>query len=188
MQKEENKDLRSQLLQVRLVGIKFSGATDSGEPGGSTFIIRVCNINGERYVVSNDIPHCRLRRWDWAKPRNLRVYSLNDNMMLNVIPLQVVQQNREKVYQNLRKLPPSCVFTFDRAMQAAGFEAIPSRYNHTVSEEQWRDGRQAQQAWNRVFHPYSFICKTTERQAEPAVSPEPGRPGILRRILAFIGL
>jgi transcriptional regulator with AAA-type ATPase domain len=85
----QNKDLCSRLLQVRLVGIKFSGATDLGQTDSSTFILRVCNINGDRYVVSNDVPYCRLRIWDWAKSRNLRVYSLNDKKMLNVIPLHL---------------------------------------------------------------------------------------------------
>ena len=160
----QNKDLCSRLLQVRLVGIKFSGATAPGQTDSSTFILRVCNINGDRYVVSNDVPYCRLRIWDWAKSRNLRVYSLNDKKMLNVIPLHVVQQNRDKV---------------DRALQAAGIEGIPSRYNHTVSEDQWRDSRQAQRAWDKVLHPHSYVCK-------PAVSV--ARPGLLRRILRFVGL
>jgi hypothetical protein len=175
----QNKDLCSRLLQVRLVGIKFSGATDLGQTDSSTFILRVCNINGDRYVVSNDVPYCRLRIWDWAKSRNLRVYSLNDKKMLNVIPLHVVQQNRDKVYQSLRRLSEGCVFTFDRALQAAGIEGIPSRYNHTVSEDQWRDSRQAQRAWDKVFHPHSDVCK-------PAVSV--ARPGLIRRILRFVGL
>ena len=175
----QNKELRSQLLQVRLVGIKFSGATDLDLPGDSTFILRVCNINGDRYVVSNDVPFCRLRSWDWAKCRNLRVYSLTDNKMLNVIPLHVVQQNREKVYQKLKLLAPGCVFTFDRALQAAGVEGIPSKYNHSVSEDQWRDSRQAQRDWDKLFHPRSCVSKTPV---------PPTRPSLMRRILAFVGL
>jgi len=182
MQEKGNKDLRSQLLQVRMVGVKFSGATDTGESGGSTFILRVCNINGERYVVCNDVPHCWLRSWDWAQPHNLRVYSVNDGRMMNIIPLRVILQNHEKVYQSLRRLSPGCVFTFDRAMQAAGYEGLPSRYNHTMSEEQWRNSRQAQQAWDQVFHPHTYVCSS------PICKPEQERPGLLRRILAFIGL
>lgn len=179
MQDNQNKQLRSQLLQVHLVGIKFSGASCTKPSGCSSIILRVCNINGARYVVSNDIPFCRLRSWDWAKPHNLRVYSLNDHKPLNIIPLQVVQQNRNKVYHSLHRLPSGCALTFERALQAAGMEGIPTRYNHSVSDDQWSASRLARQAWDMALHPHSKAYKTAAATA---------RPGLLGRILAFVGL
>lgn len=193
MQNNPNNDLRSQLLRVRLVGIKFSGATDTPQPVGATYILRVCNINGDRYVVSNDVPHCRLRYWDWAKPRNLRVYSLVDHKPLNLIPLHVIQQNREKVYQSLRRRSSSCVFTFDRALQAAAINTIPSRYNHTATPDDLHASYLAQQAWDRLTsHPRSSAPKAPSPSPAPASSPapapSPSRPSLFSRFISFLRL
>lgn len=194
MQEQENKDLRSQLLQVRLVGVKFSGATDTPQPVGATYILRVCNINGDRYVVCNDVPHCDLRRWDWAQPRNLRVYSASDYRMMNIIPLRVILQNREKVYQSLRRRSSSCVFTFDRAMQAASYDGIPSRYNHTVSPDDFHASYLAQLALDKAQHPHSAAYKTSSCPSTPPAvpapsqAPAPSRPSLFSRFISFLRL